>query len=73
VEIPRSLENNRTVGYDVRMKRESEAAKLLGKASAQARRRKLGEAAFRKKMKALGKLGGRPRKSKAARRREAKP
>jgi hypothetical protein len=45
------------------MKEKSEAASLLGKASARARRIKWGEAAFRKKMKAWGKLGGRPKKT----------
>ena len=40
----------------------SEAASILGKRSAAARRKKWGEKEFKKKMREWGKLGGRPRK-----------
>jgi hypothetical protein len=40
----------------------SEAARALAKRSIAARRLKWGEAGFRERMRAWGKLGGRPRK-----------
>lgn len=39
------------------------AASLLGKRSAYARRKKWGEAEFKRRIRAWGKLGGRPRGS----------
>lgn len=44
-------------------KRVNEAARLLGKRSAGARRKKWGEKEFERRMRAWGKLGGRPRGS----------
>jgi hypothetical protein len=41
----------------------SEAASLMGKRSAAARRKAWGEAEFKKRMKEFGKLGGRPKGS----------
>jgi hypothetical protein len=46
------------------MSKASEAAKELAKRSVAARRLKWGNAGFRKKMQAWGKLGGRPKKGK---------
>ena len=43
-------------------KKVNEAARLLGKRSAAARKRKLGGKAFESYMRELGKLGGRPSK-----------
>jgi len=45
------------------LKPESQAASLLGKRSANARRQKWGNEAFVRKMREWGKLGGRPRKA----------
>jgi hypothetical protein len=47
-------------------KQVNEAASLLGKRSAEARKKKWGKEAFAKKLREWGKLGGRPRKKKAA-------
>ena len=41
----------------------SQVASLMGKRSAAARRKKWGDAEFKKKMQQWGKLGGRPRKN----------
>jgi hypothetical protein len=41
----------------------SDAASLMGKKSAEARREKWGEKEFLRRMKAYGKLGGRPKGS----------
>jgi hypothetical protein len=41
----------------------NEAARLLGKSSAAARKKKLGAKGFESYMRQLGKLGGRPKKS----------
>jgi hypothetical protein len=46
------------------MNKASEAAKQLARLSIAARRRKWGEKGFREKMRAWGKLGGRPRTKK---------
>ncbi len=43
----------------------SNAARMLGKKSAEARKKKWGREEFRRKMREWGKLGGRPRKIKA--------
>lgn len=43
------------------MDKNSEAARTLARRSVQVRRRKWGEQGFRDKMRAWGKLGGRPR------------
>lgn len=43
----------------------SEAARLLARRSVQARREQWGQAEFVRKMRAWGKLGGRPRKDAA--------
>ncbi len=43
----------------------SEAASMLGKKSAEARRAKWGEKEFKRRMREWGKTGGRPRKPKA--------
>ena len=53
--------NNLALGYDQNMSKASEAAKALARRSVAARRRKWGEAEFREKMRAWGRLGGRPR------------
>ncbi|MGH9525048.1 MAG: hypothetical protein ACRD2F_00110 [Terriglobales bacterium] len=44
----------------------SQAASLLGKRSVRARRAAWGEEVFKSKLRAWGKLGGRPRKDAAA-------
>jgi len=49
------------------MSKATEAARELAKRSIAARRLKWGEAGFRKKMQAWGKLGGRPRGKKGKR------
>jgi hypothetical protein len=49
------------------MGKASEAARELAKRSVAARRLKWGEAGFREKMQAWGKLGGRPRGKKGKR------
>jgi hypothetical protein len=42
----------------------NQAASVLGKRSAEARRKAWGKKEFKKRMKEWGKLGGRPKKSK---------
>jgi len=49
------------------MKKASEAARELARRSVLARRRKWGAEGFRDRMKAWGKLGGRPRSQKGKR------
>jgi hypothetical protein len=44
-------------------KKVNEAARLLGKRSARARRKKWGTAEFKRRMREWGKLGGRPKGS----------
>ena len=48
----------------------NQAASLLGKRSAQARKKKWGKEEFVKKMREWGKLGGRPPKTKSERKRK---
>jgi hypothetical protein len=57
------LENNLSLGYCSRMKKVSDAAKELARLSVAARRQKWGKKGFRERMRAWGKLGGRPLKS----------
>jgi hypothetical protein len=47
------------------MNKASEAARTLALRSVAARRRKWGEEKFKEKMRAWGKLGGRPKKEKS--------
>ena len=47
----------------MKKKNVNEAASLLGKRSAEARKKKLGSQEFVKRMRELGKLGGRPKKN----------
>jgi len=49
-----------------------EAASILGKKSAEARRKAWGKREFVRRMREWGKLGGRPRKSYAAKRKGGK-
>lgn len=58
------LANNLTLGYIARMKTASKAARELARLSVLARRRKWGKKGFREKLRAWGKLGGRPRTEK---------
>jgi len=51
----------------MKQKNANEAASLLGKRSAEARKKKLGSQEFVKRMRELGKLGGRPPKQKQRR------
>jgi len=52
----------------------SEVMSLMGKRSAAAREKTWGKAEFKKRMKAWGKLGGRPKKSKTdSKQRKEKP
>jgi len=50
----------------------SNAASLLGKKSAQARIERWGAKEFKRRMRAWGKLGGRPRKDQARKRKRGK-
>jgi len=56
------LTNNLTVGYYPGMRKAHEAARELARLSVAARRRKWGAKGFRGKMRAWGRLGGRPAK-----------
>ena len=56
-----NLANNLTLGYAKAMNQASKAARELARLSVIARRHKWGAQAFREKMRAWGKLGGRPR------------
>jgi len=58
-----SYPNNLPLGIMRDMKQLSEAASLLGRRSAKARRNKWGEKEFIRRMRLWGKLGGRPRGS----------
>jgi esterase/lipase superfamily enzyme len=54
-----------TIGYIQDMqKKTSDAARLLGEKSVRVRRKKWGEKEFVRRMRAWGKLGGRPRTKK---------
>ena len=55
------LQNNLALGYTINMSKATEAAKALARRSVAARRRKWGADGFRERMRAWGKLGGRPR------------
>jgi hypothetical protein len=54
------LANNLTLGYAKAMNQASKAARELARLSVIARRHKWGERGFRERMRAWGKLGGRP-------------
>ena len=56
------MTNNLALGYRVRMKKASDAARELAKHSVKARKQKWGKKGFRERMRAWGKLGGRPSK-----------
>ncbi len=67
--------NNLTIGYNNYMaKKQSvkEAASLMGKRSAAARRKKWGKEEFVRRMQEYGKLGGRPKKATGKKRKEQK-
>jgi hypothetical protein len=51
-----------TLGYSTSMTDLNKAASLLGRKSAEARKKKWGKKEFVRKMQAWGKLGGRPKK-----------
>jgi len=53
--------NNLTLGYYRIMKTLTSAASLMGRRSAEARRKKWGAAEFKRRMREWGKLGGRPK------------
>lgn len=57
------VSSNLTIGYNGIVKQLSEAASLLGRRSAKARRNKWGEREFIRRMREWGKLGGRPKGS----------
>ncbi len=57
---PESLDNNLALGYMEGMTNTSDAARTLAHRSIEARRRKWGQEGFRERMRAWGKLGGRP-------------
>jgi hypothetical protein len=54
---------NLTIGYNHIMTEVSKAASLMGRKSAEARRKKWGKKEFVHKMQEWGKLGGRPKGS----------
>ena len=58
---------NLTLGYYVSMKKKPEdassAASLMGRRSAEARKKKWGKKEFKRRMREWGKLGGRPKGS----------
>jgi hypothetical protein len=58
----KQFDNNLAVGYNPHMSKLSEAARELARRSVEARRRNWGAEGFRKRMRAWGKLGGRPLK-----------
>jgi hypothetical protein len=60
----KQLYNNLTLGYIELMNNASEAARKLAQRSVKARREKWGAEGFRERMRAWGKLGGRPLKQK---------
>ena len=61
------LDSNLALGYREAMTKASEAARSLAMRSVAARRLKWGKEGFRKRMRAWGKLGGRPRTKKETR------
>jgi hypothetical protein len=58
-----TIENILSLGYYNDMKELSSAASMMGRRSAEARRRKWGKREFVAKMREWGKLGGRPKGS----------
>ena len=61
MQAPASLLKNLALGYNDWMLNTNKAAQLLARRSVLVRRQKWGVEGFRKKMRAWGKLGGRPR------------
>ena len=60
----KGLTNNLSLGYIESMRKASQAAKVLARRSVAARRLEWGKDGFRERMRAWGKLGGRPRTKK---------
>ena len=58
-----SVSFNLTLGYNVSVTDVNKAASLLGRKSAEARRKKWGKKEFVRRMQEWGKLGGRPKGS----------
>jgi hypothetical protein len=52
---------NLTLGYNVNVSDVNKAASLMGRKSAEARKKKWGKKEFVRKMREWGKLGGRPK------------
>ena len=60
----KQIDNNLTLGYIDGVTKTNEAARELAKRSIAARKLKWGKDGFHKRMRAWGKLGGRPRAKK---------